>query len=117
MPTSTTTPNPFNRSQQEQVTVELVDRDGVVENTTPITWSTDDATIVDVKVQPADTLGRSPLLIGKGPTLGAVNVRGLANLPVASGGPTTVIIACGPIADTPNQAAIICTFDAAVAKT
>jgi hypothetical protein len=116
MPTSNTTPNPFNRSQKEPLTVVLKDRDGVVDVATPITWTSDDPTIVAVAVDPADSLGRSPTLIGKAPTLGTVNVRGAAALPAAAGGPVNVIIACGPIADTPNQAIIECSFGAAVPK-
>lgn len=116
MPTSTVNPNPFNRSQQEQVDVVVKDRDGVIDTTSPITWVSDNSALVDVVVDPvADPTGRHPLLVGKGPALGVTNVTGTCN--AVYGGPTTVVIAVTSIADTPNQSVIVCTFGTAVPKT
>ncbi len=116
MPTSNTTPNPINRSQKEPFTVVLKDRDGVPETTTPITWTTTDASKVDIQPDPSDTSGkgRNMVLIGKGPTLGSVIVAGTANLP---SGTVVVNINISAVADTPDQSVIECTFGAAVPKT
>lgn len=119
MPTSTTNPNPINRSQKESFTCVLKDRDGVVDAMTPITWVTADATLIDIQPDPADTsgLGRNMMLIGKGPSLAGVNVTGTAAIPTAQGGPMIVIVAVTNVADTPNVGVIECTFGPAVPKT
>jgi len=119
MPTSTTNPNPLNRSQEEPFTSVVKDRDGLVDTTTPITWVSADPTIVGIEPDPADLsgLGRSMILVGKTPSLSGVNVTGTAALSAAQGGPMIVVIAVTNVPDAPNQGVIECTFGAARPKT